>query len=663
MAGTIMLTDRWEISTGSMLPEFAAPGTSAHPAAERGGTDRSVFALAVDGDLPVRGALLRSLRSNPISTVLSPIEFGAIEWPGAPGRRFIIVLPRPLGGRLAAGDEATIERWSEDAVRTRLLRPILPGLKAIALDGVAHRGVRSSNLYCRDAGGGELVLGECVAQPPGFAQPAVFETIEGAMAQPTGRGPGTSADDLYALGVVILHLLGGVPPSQGRSAEALIEEKLRRGSFATLATEARLSLAMGDLVRGLLADDPALRWGFEEIGRWLDGDRVPLRFATPAAMASRPFEIGGESVGTPRTLAPALGRHRDEAVQSLRTGGVDAWLRRSLRDPILADRVAKAVADSESRTVHRDERLIARAGLALFPEAPLHYRGNSLAYDGLGSALAAALLQGRDPGVFADILQSNLLTFWAGLRGGLPPALAIWSPQYEQARHSLQDIAMGAGIERVAYDLDPFMPCLSPFVAERRVRSVPGLLTALDAAASRGRIEGLPIDRHVAAFAVSRSGKIDAASLPGLTAADPGTRALAVTALFATLQTAHGPPTLPALARQLHQGLAPVVASVRHQRSRERLISQLEAAVRDGDIARLLKIAADPEYRRVDGERFREARLRFARARRDLSACVQERRDVGERSAVLAGSLGAGVAAVLGGGILLGYLLVSGIVP
>ena len=80
--------------------------------------------------------------------------------------------------------------------------------------GLTHRAIRSDNLFFRDAADGPATLDECLSAPPGRNQPDAFEPIESAMAWPHGRGDGTLASDMFALGVTVVTLLSGRWPEQ-----------------------------------------------------------------------------------------------------------------------------------------------------------------------------------------------------------------------------------------------------------------------------------------------------------------------------------------------------------------------------------------------------------------------------------------------------------------
>src|SRR4029077_1269189 len=80
-----------------------------------------------------------------------------------------------------------------------------------------------------------------------------------AICLPPGGGEGSIADDVYSLGVLLLCLVLGRAPLASLDEGAIIRRKLVMGTYAALAGDERLPPIIGDLVRGILAEDPEHR--------------------------------------------------------------------------------------------------------------------------------------------------------------------------------------------------------------------------------------------------------------------------------------------------------------------------------------------------------------------------------------------------------------------
>ena len=140
--------------------------------------------------------------------------------------------------------------------------------------------------------------------------------------------------------MVVLAL--GVTPLAALDPAGIVRRKLELGSFAALVGDARLPSAIADLTRGMLAEDPEHR----PMPRLLlDPDAVRARriAARPRKRAQSPARIGAWNVWDTRALAHAVADSPEPGVAALRSGAVDAWLRRDLGETALAARVDEAV--------------------------------------------------------------------------------------------------------------------------------------------------------------------------------------------------------------------------------------------------------------------------------------------------------------------------------
>ena len=197
-----------------------------------------------------------------------------------------------------------------------MLRPAAHVLEHLHERGMTHRGIRPDNVF-QTAPGQPIVLGTAWTAPPAMAQPALFEPPYSAMCLPAGRGDGSIADDVYALGVLLLCLaLGRTPLAQLDDAVRSSAASWRLGTYAALAGDERLPPIVGDLVRGMLAEDPEHR---PTPTLLLDpasarGRRVAAR---PPRRAQRPIDLGGGEVWDARSLAYALAIEPDQALNAV----------------------------------------------------------------------------------------------------------------------------------------------------------------------------------------------------------------------------------------------------------------------------------------------------------------------------------------------------------
>jgi hypothetical protein len=650
-SGTVRLRERWEIFYNTPLPELSSATAAAFAVQDHRSVDMSLFALVPDPKLAVRGAALNLVKMAKNPHVMTPITFGPVDWPPAKRRCLAIVFERPIGGRLLNSHDQIIAPWVEQDIVERVLAGLLPGLRALSIEGIAHRGIRPTNIFFRDAARCHATLGDCVTHPPAAHQPVAYETIESGMAMRSARGNGTIADDLYALGVLCLYLSIGQPPGQGYTDEGLIDEKIKRGSFNTLAGDARLSAAMTELCRGLLIDDESERWTLPELEHWLHGRRLTPKVTSPAARAARPFEINGEACLTARMLGRALVRAGDQAIHAVRSHGLEVWLQRSLGDKAMCDGVAHALADGDSpvsSNIGQDARLVARVAVALDPRAPIRYRSLSFTLDGFGNALAEAILSGGDVKLLMEALLSRLPQFWCHRQDPSHPEHQASIREFDRLRRMVEDLRAGFGMERLVYDLNPALHCLSPFVEESFIHSLSDLLPALELAAADGRIQAHPVDRYIASFVADRSKSFDDTILTAIGSADPSIRVAGMLHLLGQLQLQYGPVSLPALSGVFGRQAQVLIIRFRNRRTRDRLESELATVLRAGSLVQLLQFLDNTQERQTDSALFARARANFALAGQGINRCENDRLRIPEEAAATASTIAAGVSMLIG---------------
>ncbi len=393
LPGGLLINGAYAVDANRSLPG-AGGGLPAFVAIERHGSEDGLMAVQARPTAPARADVLGTLIGNSIEGVLTPIAHGLSHGAGGIAAWFVVCRAPPgppLLGPASAQPAANPRPWTEAELLECVLRPAAHTLERLLQRRVTHRAIRPDNLF-RPGPGEPVVLGCAWAAPPASMQPALYEPPYSAMCAPAARGEGSIADDVYALGVTLLVLALGRVPLAGVDDAAIIRRKLEVGSFAALAADERLPSIIGDLVRGMLAEDPEHR---PPPSLLTDAAAARARrvAARPPRRGQRPLGIGQQTAWNARTLGYALACDPEQAVRHLRSGGVDRWVRRDLGDSALATRLEDALrvraAGSSAEDQRADAFLALRAIAALDPLAPLCWRGLALWPDGLGAALAA----------------------------------------------------------------------------------------------------------------------------------------------------------------------------------------------------------------------------------------------------------------------------------
>jgi hypothetical protein len=604
----------FEIYPDRPCPELASPGGTAFAAGRRDRPAEGLFAIIGDPDLPPRSEMLTTLSQLSAPALTLPLAWAVVDWPPAGRRSFATVFEPPRGERVVAALTERIEPLGEDELVRGVLPSLVSGLRDLWGGGLTHRAIRPTNLFRHDAGGRMFRLGECVTAPPALAQPVLCETIESGMAMAAGRGDGTPADDIYALGVTALFLLLGQLPAAALGDGRVLAEKIARGSYVALLGGARIPAAMTELLRGTLADDPRERWSVQDIGLWLNGRRaLPKQQAQPKR-APHPFEFLGKTYHAARPLARAFAADPVAALPALRGQDFATWTRHSLADEECSKALSAALADDRGP----DERLVGRVSIALDPAAPVRYKGAAVALAGFAGATLAGL-RGRVPvQPIADAIIAGLPQFWCAVRREMTPDLAAIQKNFDRLRVFLEDRRPGFGMERVVYELNPQLRCLSPAVETDYILDPGELLPALERASERRRDEELQVDRHLAAFIAARFRLAGNDWHDAVGGDDPAERALGALYLLGRLQSRYGPAALPALSHRLGRHLPLLIERFHNRARRARLRADLPRSLAKGSLAELLAFLDSVPERIRDHQGFNQAKRDYATIERDL---------------------------------------------
>jgi eukaryotic-like serine/threonine-protein kinase len=618
----LIIDDRFRISPGSQLADLG--GLACFQAEDRRGLAGEVVALRANAFTPPRPKLSAFLQAQH-EGMLAPLAHGVA------GSAYWIICPAPPGPSLAS----LASPWSGNALLTHVLRPVTRVLDHLQMSGLTHRAIRPDNVFVA-TGSRTLMLGPAWAAPPAMHQPAVFEPPYSALCPPSARGDGSIADDVYALGVLLLALWTGEMPLAGSTAREIIQLKLEYGSHAALTGKMRLQRGFEEILRAMLSDDPLARPSPAALAN-LDGIHARRGSQRMALRTARPIAVGEHLAWNRPTLAVLCAEHPSEAMALLRHGTIEQWLRYTAEDAALAGGVEELRRDdtlgdpqgpsrsaSRIRTGVNDLSLLRLIAL-LDPLAPLFWRGSWVWPDGLGPLLAGALAQppAMDPLEAAALVEAlmgrGVAGRWRLLRGGrADQAVSSLPPALLQRSDGDDDQAL---LLRLAYLLNPYLPCVSPRLGGELAMSVAGLMALLERLAEPGGARPL-LDAHMLAFLAAR---LEDQALqkrePGDLHPDQATtRELLLLARCQALASC-GP--MVRIATSLLPGLEASMQDWPGVSRREKRVARLRALAAAGDLKAMPGLLHDPEGRRQDDAARSEAVQKLA----GITAALAEQAD------------------------------------
>nr|WP_298684294.1 hypothetical protein [uncultured Dongia sp.] len=625
----VELGERYEIAPSQRLPAFDSGMAEAYVATDRVDPATKVFCLVSPGHLAIRGLTIAPARNAAGAYLMWPVASGIVDWPvgidGGEvlwGRRPAFIYAIPAGERLV-GANGQMPQMSESQLIKSFIQPAIHLLRDLILVGCPHRAIRPQNLFYQSGNSGDLMFGECLASPPGTAQPVACETVDNAISDPVGRGVGSVADDLYAIGATALMLYLGRDPVSQSTDEQIINAKINMGSFSTLAGGEKLAPSLAEMFRGLLCDKVADRWTIKHLEGWMTGAHFNPTLPSIPQRATRPLKFcGGEYLNKP-ALAHAMSHHWNEAMVLLTGGDFDNWFKRGFGDEKAGDKMLRVtgLANAYGPASGIRDRTVSRYIILMGGHLPLCYKDIRTSLMGMGSMLSHYFERSEKVQQIAEMMQARLPHAWLEEQANLRPDQMQLRRALEMIDKVIDRQGPGYGIERVLYELDRGTPCKSALIADYYVFTSVDLLPAIDAAIPGAPHGTLPMDRHIAAFiAVNMKRSMDNELLGLANKTDDIGYRTAILRLIAIVQRVHQNYELPRLAQVIVEMLEPVILAFHNSGMRDHIRSEIEKHAKGCRFDEmLLLLDQDGALRRADNDGFAHAVQEFANLERGRS--------------------------------------------
>lgn len=616
--GRLMIGKDVEIFPDRECPSLASPGTTAYEAKDRHLAGEQFVLLCGRSAVP-RVTAIGSYKGLKNKNILRLIDAGIVDWASEHRQKFALVFEKPGGKKILDSVDAQPIHVSEDRLIQSVIEPALRALVAFRDVDMVHGAINAENLYLAGTGAAEtLILGECLSSAPSWRQNPLYEVPSRAVAQPSGRGPGTITDDLYALGVCVAMIARGENLLRGKSTQQIIYEKIELGSYATVIGRERIPGGISEFLRGVLNDDKKHRWDIDEALQWLEGRRLSPKQAHVVLKAARPLVFHGQKYWDLRSLSQTFSENVSEAASEIEEKQFEAWLKHNFEDKALEARFDQIWPREKNAP---RERLVSNMCMALDPFGPVRYKGLSVFPAGFGTALAYATAKGDDIQVYGELISQQFFSAWIGQIFDDVPDASMWTVMLERCRSALTQRMPGYGIERVLYMLSLEVACLSPMLRDHFVLTPGGLLQALEDVSRHADRPDSVLDRHMIAFISVREPKMIDPHFGYINAHVRGHQMIGVIRTLASIQRRFSVGPVPGVCSWLVSQAESMIELLHDRDLREELSKKLNSLQGSGNLMSLLDLVDNPLATRDDAQR-------FAVARQEYEALVTEKNEI-----------------------------------
>jgi len=611
-----VLQERYRIDLATPLPELDSKTSRAYAATDLAEPTRLLFAqLCQPGSVQRHNAIsILTTTSHPY--ILPLAAAGAVQLSRPEEERFVIFHERPQGKKLSELLTQDRQQITQSFVCDRIIAPIASAINQFSELDITHGTINPDNIYFDDI----AILGPCVAEPCGYSQPFYYEPLERMQALSAAKGEGSTAHDYYALAIVVLYILHGAKHFEGMTPDSVARAVFQEGVYNALTRQKEMPEMFYDFFRGLLSQGDKDRWNYRFLKPWIDGKRYNVLSPPPPVEAIRPFEFNGALANTRRELAYLFYADWDKIAEPVRNGKLGQWIAVSLRNKELVEkvtRIGRSILELGSKNEMQLNEQLMHVILLLDPNGPIRIKNLSLYIDGIDS-LCAELYAGKanqELHLLAKFIEFNMGNYWLDIQRktsqnyAIPASVNAILIKLERLRSTIRYGGLGFGLERMLYDLNPEMPCLSPLLRQWHILTLPQLLTRLDRLAPNLSKDDEPLDRHMAAFLANRLGiqheirLHDLATSPVLAT----NRAIIALHLLSLAQQKSSDIQLPGLTHWLVLLILPTLESIHSRTLKRKIKTTLIEQAKAGYAQLLADIVVTSNYASVDQTGYQKA--------------------------------------------------------
>lgn len=594
----VLLKERYDINFNAPMEYLNCNGARAYRVNDRIDTRRELFALVCSRETCPRSSLLPYIKSIDHPNIMKLAEYGIIKDPFQKANCIALIYVLPQGGKVLDHLEELNLKLNPSKLKHIILN-LISAAEALKGYGIIHRSIRPDNLFFKNKDYTDIVIGDCLASFPAYHQPPAYETIESLMSMPAGRGNGTEKNDIYSIGATCLSLLYGKELLPDLSVSEIIRLKMKKGSFNILSAEEKIPTGLVPAFKGLMADDTNVRWNFIQTYNYLEGKTPYIPAHALQERLKRSLTINGEKCYSAKEVSYALFLNPNDGWDIIKSGKLLEWVKNGLENDEIYNNLEKLIAQSDDASSH--EIIIAQICIMLDPSAPIHVRDISIFPDGASKAVYYCMQHNISLNNFYDLFSSELIRNWYLEQPDLRAPMNL-----SELRININRKDIGYGLERIVYDLDEDLPCLSPLLGDEYVNTGARILKALDSNYPNIKGEIKPYDKNIIAFLRCKLGKKIDGIILDLNANKENLQISAIIRLYADMQKKYGPVQLNNLGQWLSSISKPIIESYHNLKIQKQIEKDLAKVSKSGKIIEICQALENPETKEKDNEMYRK---------------------------------------------------------
>ncbi len=655
---------RFSIYPGSPIKTFHASPAVAYKVVDNENPDEKYHALVCDPKLHPRLSIIKPLNILAINNpnIISPTAWSVMDWEDE-GRQCPVLIMN--SGRLTPFSfKIAPIVFTEELIVNIFMRHTIEMLISFEEHGITHRAIRLDNLYYFNELKRRLVLGECVATPPGLTQSALYDTIDNALSVPLGKGGEDISNDIYALGVLVLCLLNGRDLGAGVSDTEIINKKMLYGTYDALHDpKVRLSNTMESCLRKMTHDDLEERATTRELQMWLNGQNFQLEPERARKRSSKPFTINNQNYFTARDLARGMHANWDASAKISMSEDFQDWLQNNLSETLITLNYDKAIKGFEQQNAENQHRLLSRVILALHQGGPIRYRSFCSSLDGITRLISHFVHNVEARQIFREMMGSGILSFWLELhQSDEDNRSAKHKKLLEKFRIYTEELRKDSvieGLNLLVYEFNPDLPCQSRRFERFFVYQPRHLLPAIERILENNddEVDSL-LDYQMICFLKSRYARSIAKEIRSyMITSVPEEVCVAEAEILWKLQADFHPNrAFPNICRRLTTLLEPAVKRHHSRKIRRAIRQEMQRGAENGQIRYLIQIVSDKGMIENDKVNFNLARAEYASLLQEISLVDFNLKNLPEMVSRIGGDISASVSGILASIFTLGYV-------